>query len=242
MKLSLYKKEHYALKTTIEMAAEDLLKMAQKLYTEGKWTESVALIEKNMIGMTDTEDFVEANRILGWSYYYLGIKGPVTGKIPNLLKSKSAFEKALRVVPVFEKKKEMSIYNGLPLTLWVLGKKKKALEVSDTAVKIFHDEPSVWNTRCILLRWKGAYKESVEKCERWYSAAMVKGDLLTAGHMQQNCGDAHKALKDIDGARESYRIALERYQKYEETSGKSATAHIESVKKKLVDLVVTIDE
>ncbi len=232
-----FKKEQRMRKQTSKvMSSAEILKQAQEKYSIGAYAESIRIIKTSKYSFVEKADIAEAYRILGWSYYYLGIKGPVEKKITNLLRSKASFEYALKIVPVFEKKTEMSIYNGLPLALWILGKKKNALKVSDTAIKVFPEEPSVWNTRSILLRWGKKFKESVPVCSMVSEAAIKKGDYLTAGHGKQNKGDALKELGEKEAAKIEYRVAKNYYQKHEEVSGKSAKPHIESVEKKIAEL------
>lgn len=215
----------------------DILKKSQEDYSGGNYAESAKRIETNKYAFVEKSDIAEAYRLLGWDYYYLGIKGPPAGKISNLLKSTAAFEKALRAVPVLEEKKEMSIYNGLPLPLWILGKRDKAMKISKEATHIFPKEPSVWNTRSILLKWKKDFWEAVSVCSMVSKTAIEKGDYLTAGHGQQNKGDALKEAGDNVAALPEYELAKTYYQKHEETSGKSAKPHIDSVEKKIAVLI-----
>ena len=232
----------YSFKKEQRIAAQrkpaETLKKAQDLYTKGDWAGAVSIIDAQRF-FPDKEDLAEACRILGLSYYYLGIKGPETDKFANLKKSKEVFERTLSLT--LDNKRKMSAMNGLPLVLWILGELKsfyhlEALKVSEQATQLFPDEPSVWNTRSIIMRWSGNDKESVDVCDQVYWTARAKGDWLTAGHGQQNRGDALKKLGNNADAIVAYRMSRTCYRKHEEISGKSATAHIESANKKMADL------
>ena len=168
---------------------EKVLAEAQKLYNEGKWPESNLLIDG--LTIAEDEEMAEARRLRGWNYYYIGTKG-LDDKQASLGRSKAAFQYALSITS--DKKKKISIMNGLPLTFWVLGEQEWAWHLSDRAIEEFPDEPSVWNTRSILFRWAKDFKGSVEVCEQVYEKAMLKDDYRTAGNAKQNKADALKEL------------------------------------------------
>ena len=207
---------------------------AQELYNEGKWAEALGIIDKNLKFLTTDAEIAEANRIKGWSYYYLGIKGSAEKKVENLQKSKDVFQAALEKGS--EEKIRISVMNGLPLTLWILGQNDNAWDVSDQAVQEFPDIPSIWNTRSILCRWVRNFKESVKVCEKVYQTALAKGDYRTAGHGKHNRADALKELGKIKKARREYNKAIELYKKFEKATGQSAKFHIEGVEKKIANL------
>jgi tetratricopeptide (TPR) repeat protein len=218
--------------------AQPILEEAQKIYADGKWSDSVSLLEKNMPFFLCGEDRAEANRILGWGYYYLGSKG-ITDKYLTLHKSKQSFEFALKLTRV-DPKKKMSSMNGLPLALWILGVldqgyREAALMIAKHATEIFPKEPSVWNTRSILLRWAKEFRESIGVCVNVYQTALAKKDYVMAGHGKQNQGDSYRELGLIEVAKMSYLLALNMYEKAE-LGGKTVTAHIQSVNKKLAAL------
>jgi len=209
------------------------LEVAQKLYNEGKWLESNILIADYFDGLTTTEEMAEADRLRGWNYYYIGTKG-LRDKQASLEMSKAAFQTALgRTV---DSKKKISIMNGLPLTLWVLGEQEDAWQVSDEAIDEFPNEPSVWNTRSILFRWAKDFKGSVEVCEQVYEKAMLKDDYRTAGNAKQNKADALKELGQINQARDEYASAIGLYKTFGERTGQSAQFHIDGVSKKMLAL------
>lgn len=211
-----------------------VLENAQRLYDDGKWTETIGLLNENIPKLTSEEDVAEAVRIKGWCFYYIGIKGPEEEKREALGLSRDMFDLALKKTS--DTKKKLSIFNGLPLSLWILGEKKQAWQVSNQAIKEFPDEPSVWNTRSILCRWAKNFKESEKVCEKVYETALAKGDYRTAGHGKHNKADALKELGWIGAAREEYNRAIELYGKFEEVTGQSAKFHIEGVEKKLANL------
>ncbi len=209
------------------------LEDAQELYNKGKWPESNQLIDKNFVNLTTTEETAEANRLQGWNWYYIGIKG-LDNKQVSLEMSKAAFQAALSRSS--DSKKRTSILNGLPLSLWILGEQKEAWQVSDQAVKEFPDEPSIWNTRSILCRWAKDFKKSIEVCEKTYETSLARQDYRTAGHAKQNRADALKELGRTEEARQEYQRANELYGHFEEITGQSAKFHIEGVEKKLASL------
>ena len=211
-----------------------VLEKAQELYNEGKWQESDELIFSNMSKLKEKEDFAEGLRLRGWNRYYLGIKGPEDHKGENLLISKGAFREALATTS--DGKKKMSILNGLPLTLWILGEQKDAWQVSDQAVQEFPDEPSVWNTRSILCRWAKNFQESVKVCEKVYETASYRRDFRTAGHGKRNRGDALKELGQIKEAEKEYAAAIGLYKNFEKETGQSAEFHIKGAMEKLRNL------
>lgn len=224
-----------------------ILEDAQKLYNEGKWADAIVLLSgSNLEALVDNEEIAEANRIKGWSWYYLGIKGPADKKEESLQRSKDTFQ--LGWEKTKDKKKQTSILNGLPLTLWILGEKVRAWEVSNRAIEDFPDEPSVWNTRSILARWAEDFKESVRVCKKVYETAWAKEEYRTAGHGQQNLGDAYILM--ISGSRNPLRrialvvkalIAYNRargcYVIFEKKTGEKATIHYEAATKKLLSTV-----
>jgi tetratricopeptide (TPR) repeat protein len=216
------------------MEARKVLEKAQDLYNQGQWQEAINVIDKNSAVLVTDSDIAEASRIKGWSYYYLGIKGPEERKKANLLLAEGAFKTALGKTEEDETK--ISVMNGLPLVIWILGRKPEAWHISDEAIKEFPDIPSIWNTRSILCRWAQDYEKSIEACEKVYATAVQKGDYRTAGHGKHNKADALVKLGRTKEAKEEYEKAIELYKKYEEVTGKSAKFHIEGVQKKLTNL------
>ncbi|KKS89583.1 MAG: hypothetical protein UV65_C0031G0014 [Parcubacteria group bacterium GW2011_GWF2_43_11] len=210
---------------------EKVLAEAQKLYNEGKWPESNLLIDG--LTIAEDEEMAEARRLRGWNYYYIGTKG-LDDKQASLGRSKAAFQYALSITS--DKKKKISIMNGLPLTFWVLGEQEWAWHLSDRAIEEFPDEPSVWNTRSILFRWAKDFKGSVEVCEQVYEKAMLKDDYRTAGNAKQNKADALKELGQINQARDEYASAIGLYKTFGERTGQSAQFHIDGVSKKMLAL------
>jgi len=209
----------------------DLIEQAQKLYNEKKWKEAIDLLG-TFIPDTDKNE-ARAKRIEGWSFYYLGIKGPEAMKIANLVESKRLFEIVLKKG---QREEKISAFNGLPLALWILGEQNQAWQVSKQAVEEFPDIPSVWNTKAILCRWGKKFEEALEVNEKVYETALEKGDFRTAGHGKQNQGDALIQLRKTGEAEKEYREATQLYKDYQQISGESAAFHIESVEKKLSKL------
>lgn len=213
---------------------EKVLEEAQKLYNEGRWQEAVALLNESLPDLTKTEDIAEVLRLKGWCFYYIGIKGPEEEKMEALRLSRNMFDVASRKTS--DAKKKLSIFNGLPLSLWILGEQEETWQVSDQAIEEFPDEPSVWNTRSILFRWAKDFKGSVEICEKVCEKALVKDDYRTAGNSKQNKADALKELGRIKEARDEYAAAIGFYKQFEKATGQSAKFHIEGVEKKLLNL------
>ena len=211
----------------------DLIEQAQKLYNEKKWKTAVEILEP-IVEDLEKQEKAEAHRILGWSFYYLGIKGSDNEKTENLKKAKNSFEIVIKEAE--EDDTRISALNGLPLVVWILGEKDDAWELSRHAVKKFPEIPSVWNTRGILCRWGEKFKEALKVNEKVYETALKKGDLRTAGHGTQNLGDTLSKLDRSEEAKKAYEKAIRLYKDYQQTSGKSATFHIESVEKKLSGL------
>ena len=221
------------MKKVRKMNDEKIIEDAQKLYKKGKWAEAIDIIDK-LLTTHNKQEIVEANRIKGWSYYYLGIKGNENYKMKNLEKAEEYFE--LSLVGAKEDRTKISILNGLPLVLWILGKKQESLQLSVKATEEFPDIPSVWNTKSILNRWGKDFQNSVEVCEKVYKTSLIKEDFRTAGHGKQNRGDALVKLGKTTEAKEDYEKALEMYKKYEKKTGESASFHLERVREKLSNL------
>lgn len=213
---------------------KEVLEKSLKLYNDGKFLEAIQLIEKNLANFVSDEDIAEANRIMGWSWYYLGIKGPEEEKIEKLFKSKGAFQTALDQTSNPEKR--ISIMNGLCLTLWVLGEREEALITNIVALSEFPNKASIWNTSSILIRWAKNPKAAVPVCEKVYQTALEAKDYRTAGHGKHNKADALKELGLIEEARKEYLAAIELYKRFERETGQSAKFHIEGVEKKLAAL------
>ena len=212
----------------------NVLEDAQRLYNEGRWPEVIQAIEQALGNLTEDREIAEANRIKGWSWYYIGIKGSPEEKNISLDRSKACFEVAL--VKTLDRGGKISIMNGLPLTMWNLGEKKKAWEINNQAIEEFPEEPSVWNTRSILCRWAKDFNQSVEVCEKVYETAITREEYRIAGHGKHNKADALNELGWKEMAREEYKAAIVLYRKFEEVTGESAAFHIEGVEKKLANL------
>ncbi|PIR01872.1 MAG: hypothetical protein CO031_00460 [Candidatus Nealsonbacteria bacterium CG_4_9_14_0_2_um_filter_37_38] len=212
----------------------EVLEKAQKLYNDGKWQEAVTLLNESLSDLTKTEDIAEALRLKGWCFYYIGIKGPEEEKMEALRLSRNMFDVASRETS--DAKKKLSIFNGLPLSLWILGDRNEAWRVSDQAVQGFPDEPSVWNTRSILCRWAKNFEESVKVCEKVYETALYRKDYRTAGHGKHNRADALKELGRTEEAKNDYAAAIGLYKDFEKETVQSAKFHIEGVEKKLLNL------
>jgi tetratricopeptide (TPR) repeat protein len=216
------------------MKAKEILEEAQRLYNNGEWQKAIDTIDENLAELIGDEDVATAGKIKGWSHYYLGIKGPIERKEANLLLAEGAFNIALGKTK--ERKTKISIMNGLPLVLWNLGRHAEASGRNATAIGRFPDEPSVWNTRSILLRWAQQDDRAVEVCEKVYELAMKKEDFLTAGHGKHNKADSLVKLGKTEEARTEYEKAIELYKKHEGATSKSAKFHVEGVQKKLAAL------
>ena len=214
----------------------EILEVAQKLYNEGKWKEAVIIIDDALPDLKEPENIAEAFRLKGWSRYYIGTKG-LDDKQTSLQMSVKDFLTALDRTS--ESKVRISVLNGLPLSLWVLGEKDKAWQTSDHAIKEFPDEPSVWNTRAILCRWAKDFEQSVEVCEKVYVTALNSVDYRTAGHGKHNKADALKELNRIKEAEDEYAAAVGLYRKFEKTTGQSAKFHIDAVEKKMLEIAET---
>lgn len=216
------------------MEAKEVLEKSQHLYNQGQWQEAIDTINEYSAILVTDNDIAEAAKTKGWSYRYLGIKGPVNEKEVNLKMAKLFFKLALNKTK--KEKTKISAMNGLPLVLLDLGELCEAGNVSNQAIEEFPDEPSVWNTRSILCKWTQAYEEAVEVGEKVYETAKQKQDYRTAGHGKHNKADALVKLGKTEEAKNEYKKAIELYEKHEGVSGESAIVHIESVRKKLADL------
>ncbi len=210
------------------------LTRAQELYDKGKWEESDEMIDEILPDLKTGEEFAEALRLKGWNRYYLGTKGPEEQKKKSLQMSRDAFQGALKGTT--DKKKRISILNGLPLVLWALEKKAEALTISVSALAEFNEEPSVWNTAAILIRWTKKFETSLAVCERVYATALKREEYRTAGHGKRNKADVLKELGRVEDARTEYKAAIEMYRKFEEKTSESAEFHIKGVKDKLSTL------
>jgi len=222
---------------------EEVLKEGNRLYKKGGWDESINFLEKNRKFLIKDNETAELEKIIGWSRYYKGIKCPEEEKNINIQDAVNNFKTALSLLTSLllsekekEKDTEISVRNGLSLSLWILGKKKEAELESFKATEKFPHELSAWNTRSILLRWAGDFKTSVNVCERVYQTAVAKKDFRTAGHGKQNKGDALVKLGKTTEAKEDYKKALEMYKKYEKKTGESANFHLKRVQEKLSSL------
>lgn len=213
---------------------KEILEQAQRLFTEGKWLESNELIDQNLDNMKAPEDIAKAFRIKGWNWYYIGIKGSEKKKRESLLNAENSFRASQKKSA--RGQDYISVLNGFPLVLWILLKEEEAWKVSDRAIKEFPEEPSVWNTRGILLRWTKNYESGAWVGEKVYETALKKEDYRTAGHGKQNRGDALVALGKQEEARAEYLRALELYRQFEQATGQSAKFHIEGAEKKIAKL------
>lgn len=212
---------------------EKILKNAQNLYHQEEWSKAIELLD-TLLTTHDEQEVAEANRIRGWCYYYLGIKGDESKKNENLEKAEEHFK--LSLAGVKENETKVSVLNGLPLVLWILGKKQEAKLESLKATEKFPQEPSIWNTRSILFRWAGDFEISVDVCEKVYQTAVAKKDFRTAGHGKHNRGNALVSLGKVEEAKKDYEKALEMYKKHEKKTGESASFHLKRVNEKLFSL------
>lgn len=212
---------------------EKIIKDAQNLYGQGEWSKAIELLDM-LLTTRDKEEVAEANRIRGWCYYYLGIKGDKSKKNENLEKAEEHF--GLSLAGGKKNETRISALNGLVLSLWVLGKKEEAKLESFKATEKFPQEPSIWNTKAILYRWANDWKVSVKICERVYETAIEKKDFRTAGHSKHNRADALKELGKLDEAKKDYQESLKLYKKYQKKSGESAKFHIDKVEEKISNL------
>lgn len=211
---------------------EKIIEDAQELYNKGRWQEAIEMLNK--LKSHNEEEVAEANRIKGWSYYYLAIKGDKSLKSENLEKAEEYFK--LSSIGAKEDKTKISVLNGLPLALWILGKKSEAWEINDKAINIFPETPSIWNTRGIICRWAKNFNEAVEVGQRVFETAVKVKDFRTAGHGKQNKADALVQLGKTEKAKKEYQDAIQLYKDHQQISGQSAEFHLESVRKKLSSL------
>jgi len=207
---------------------EKIIEDALVLYDKGEWQKAIFLIDTCLT--THNEQIIaEANRIRAWSYYYLAIKGDEKQKKENLEKSEEHFR--LSIIKMENKNGKISILNGLPLVLWILGKKEEAWKISDEAIKRFKTETSIWNTRSILARWEKDFKKAIEVCEKVYETAERVKDYRTAGHGKSNKASTYLELHNKEEALKEYLKAEQMYLK----DGKS-DFHLENVRKKIKEL------
>ena len=212
---------------------EKILKNAQNLYNQGEWSKVIELLD-TLLTTHDEQEVSEANGMRGWSYYYLGIKGNESYKMENMEKAEEYFK--LSLAGAKENETKVSALNGLPLALWILGKKQEAKLESFKATEKFPQEPSIWNTRSILFRWGGDFGTSVDVCEKVYQTAVAKKDFRTAGHGKHNRGNALVSLGKVEEAKKDYKKALKMYKKHEKKTGESASFHLKRVNEKLSSL------
>jgi len=136
------------------------LENAEKLYRQGKYREAIYAIDLATISQSTVIlkwERAEAARIKAWASYYLAIKGDPNNKIGN---AGDAVLYAKDVIAYAEDNKQrLSAYNVLPLALWISGDEDGAWIASDEALREFPNEPSAWNTRGILARWKKDYDQ-----------------------------------------------------------------------------------
>jgi hypothetical protein len=213
-------------------SAGKILAEAQQLYNDGKWLESDRVLIGWFAGLTvaTDEQMAQANRLQGWSRYYVATKN-LGDKKENLTGAENSF----RAVRKYTTDKEVliSVFGGLPLVLWLLDKKGEAWIESDEGIDSFPDEPSVWNARVILCRWEKDFAASIRSCEMVFKKAFVRQDYRTAGHGKQNKADALKELGRLAEAENEYVAAVGLYTMFEKASGKSAEFHIKGVLDKL---------
>ncbi|MFH1820448.1 MAG: hypothetical protein ABH805_00795 [Candidatus Nealsonbacteria bacterium] len=215
----------------------ELLKKGQELYDAGEYIESEKIDNEVLLMSADDEEITEALRQQGWNRYYLAIKGPVDQKEESLKISEKAFWDALSKSKVKDPEKELSIFNGLPLAIWILGKKDEAWLVSDQATQRFSNEPSAWNTRGILCRWAKDFEQGVEIGEKVFQTALAKEDYRTAGHGKHNKADSLMQLDRVSQAEREYYAAVDLYKRFEEATGGKVQVHIEGVQEKLLKIL-----
>ena len=226
--------------------SKQILQTAQELYEDGDRQGAIDLLLDNkepdkVLSIFIGDELAEAQKAVGWNLYYMAIKDfreVESKKIDACNRAESFFKSALENTE--NKEILISVANGLPLALWIQGKKEEAFNVSNNAAEKFHDTPSVWNTLSILCRWAKQYEKSIEVCEMVYKTALDLGDFRTAGHGKHNQGDALKNLGKDEDARTAYEEAKELYLKFEEESGQKVTVHINGVVKKIALLIVII--
>lgn len=215
-----------------------ILAEAQRLYDSDRKSEAVDLLEK-ALGMIplNSKYLIEALRQRGWTYYHLAIRIKESNeqKENYLVTSLISFESVMLRIFRATQKQKISIFNGHPLVLWLLDEKDKAKQISNNAIELFPNEPSVWNTRAILLRWEKNFEESIDVCEKVAITAEAKEDYRTAGSGKQNKGDALRALGRNTEAKMEYEMALAFYKKSEDD--RPATIHIvDGVQRKILEL------
>ncbi|XOB41169.1 MAG: tetratricopeptide repeat protein [Candidatus Nealsonbacteria bacterium] len=210
-----------------------IIEDAQTLYNKGEWEKTIDFIDM-LFTSRDEQQVAEINRIKSWSYYYLAIKGDESLKSKNLEKAEECFRLAL--IKMEKKESIVSILNGLPLVLWIQGKRTEAWEISDKAINKFPETPSIWNTRGILCRWAKNFNEAVEVGQRVFETAVKVKDFRTAGHGKQNKADALVQSERIEEAKKDYIEAIKMYKKYEEKTEESALFHLKRVQEKLSNL------
>jgi tetratricopeptide (TPR) repeat protein len=223
---------------------EEILRQARDLYNKGQYRDAIEVIEKqgDPFGVFSRGATIEAFRLLGWAYYYKGIKGPEKEKPAQMRLAEQCFVNALDILDGWktlspdEIEQKISVFNGYPLVLWILGQKKEALEFNAATIKEFPNRSSVWNTRSILFRWAGKHEESVAVCKKVSEIAATEENFRTAGHGKHNKGDALRTLGRIDEAKEVYHEALNFYKIFQKKTGESAKMHIEGCVKNLNNL------
>jgi len=221
----------------------NLLERAESLRNQGDggWNKAIELLEADVIPCVMGDVLAEALKIKGWALYYRAIKdfgGSEDDKIKTCQEAEDVLRKSL--INTEDRDILISVYNCLPLVLWIQGKQNDAWQISDEATAKFSEVPSVWNTAGILCRWANLDEKSIEVCEKVYQTAFDIKDFRTAGHGKHNQGDALKKLGRKDEAKRAYKEAEKLYLQFEVASGQKAIIHLTGIVRKLDLLIIVI--
>ncbi|MCK5413306.1 MAG: hypothetical protein KAI57_02920 [Candidatus Pacebacteria bacterium] len=221
----------------------NLLEKAENLRNQkdGGWNKAIKLLDVDVIPFVMGDVLAKALNTRGWALYYSAIKDfrdSEVNKIATCIEAESSLRTALENTK--DRDILISVYNCLPLVLWIQGKQDEAWKISEEAISKFDEVPSVWNTVSILCRWAKLNEKSIEVCERVYQTALAIEDFRTAGHGKHNQGDAFKELGRKEEAEKAYKEAEKLYLQFEHVSGQKATVHLKGIKNKLKLLIILI--
>lgn len=223
---------------------KDFLRDEEELYNSKQWAEAIDVLKNKYKGKKlNYLQESKLQRLMGWCYYYLGLK-----KIEN---PKEMGEKArksfIKVLRIGYQKDVISALSGLPLVYFYLIKdSKKAFKTMEKAVDK-EEVGSILNTQGLLKREEGLILDALSIFSESSNIAMKENDFRTSGNALNNKArtlmkllpliESKKELKkDI---RKLFNKALNDYKKYEEITGESAKFHIVDVYRK-IDEVETL--
>lgn len=220
---------------------DDFLREEEDMYNQKKWKEAIKLLDTRY-GKKQLTYSQESKRqcLLGWCYYYLGLKKIEDPKKMGE-KAKKAFIKVLRTGTSGDINSALS---GLPLVyFYLIADSKKAFKFAEKATGRVY-KGSILNTQGLLKKEEGLILESLKIFSEASRVAQDEKDFRISGNALNNKARALMTLlpafeskadlkKDITNL---FNKAIGEYKKYEKATGVSARFHKEGITQKIKEL------